>query len=372
MSKVTLHLRAETKPLECRAALTPTTTKKLLATGNFNIEVEESEQSAFSSDEYKQVGAKIVPAGSWVDCPKDTIVIGLKELPPDTFPLKHTHIQFAHCYKNQDGWQEILRRFPLGGGLLYDLEFLQNDKGRRVAAFGFYAGFGGAAFGLEDWAFKQLYPDSVDLPGAKPYNSEDKLVADVSGMVSQAVKVTGRYPKVLIIGALGRCGHGAQKMCRRAGVPEENILKWDLAETKKGGPFPEIAQADVFINCIYLAKPIPPFITMDLLNDENRKLRSIVDVSADTTNPYNPVPVYKITTDFDKPTVLVPTTKGPKLSVVSIDHLPSLLPRESSEFFSHDLLPYLKQLPQRDTAPVWVRAEKLYKYHVSKLDKAKL
>ncbi|VEU24132.1 DEKNAAC105480 [Brettanomyces naardenensis] len=372
MTKVNLHLRAETKPLEARAALTPSTIKKLLATGDFNIFVEDSKQSIFAVDEYRQAGAKIVPAGSWVDAPEDTIVIGLKELPEESFPLKHNHIQFAHCYKNQDGWEKVLERFPLGGGTLYDLEFLQNDKGRRVAAFGFYAGFAGAALGLEDWAFKQVYPDNADLPGVSPYPNEDLLVADVTGLLSQAVKVSGRYPKVLIIGALGRCGSGAVKMCTRAGLPEENIIKWDLAETKKGGPFKEIAQADVFINCIYLNKPIPPFLTLEMLNAPDRKLRTIVDVSADTTNPFNPVPVYTIATDFDSPTVKVETQHGSKVSVVSIDHLPSLLPREASEFFAQDLLPWLEQLPEKDTAPVWARAKKLFDHHVKRLNKTKL
>lgn len=372
MGKTKIQLRAETKPLEARACLTPTTVKKLLDTGDFEIAVEESEQSIFDIQEYAEAGAKIVPAGSWVDTPKDVIVVGLKELPEESFPLKNDHIQFAHCYKNQDGWQKVLERFPLGGGTLYDLEFLENDKGRRVAAFGFYAGFAGAALGLEDWAFKQLYPDSEDLPSVSPYPNEDLLVADVSALVSQAVKVVGRYPKVLIIGALGRCGSGAVKMCHRAGVPDENLLKWDINETKKGGPFQEIADADVFINCIYLNKPIPPFITMEMLSKPDRKLRTVVDVSADTTNPHNPVPIYTIATDFDEPTVLVETTAGPKISVVSIDHLPSLLPRESSEFFAHDLLPSLKQLPHKDTAPVWKRAENLFNEKVKALNKSKL
>ena len=60
-------------------------------------------------------------------------------------PLKHVHIQFAHCYKNQGGWETVLARFPRGGGTLLDLEFLVDDKGRRVAAFGYHAGFAGAA-----------------------------------------------------------------------------------------------------------------------------------------------------------------------------------------------------------------------------------
>ena len=43
-------------------------------------------------------------------------------------------------YKNQNGWKEVLGRFPKGGGMLYDMEFLEDANGRRVAAFGYYAG----------------------------------------------------------------------------------------------------------------------------------------------------------------------------------------------------------------------------------------
>lgn len=38
------------------------------------------------------------------------------------------------------GWDEVLARFPRGGGMLYDLEFLEDERGRRVAAFGMIRG----------------------------------------------------------------------------------------------------------------------------------------------------------------------------------------------------------------------------------------
>jgi saccharopine dehydrogenase (NAD+, L-lysine-forming) len=366
---VTLHLRAEKKHLEARAALTPTTTKQLIEAG-FTVYVEESPQSAFKAEEYKKVGAIIVPEDSWKQAPTDRIIIGLKELPEDeTFPLIHEHIQFAHCYKDQGGWQDVLSRYARGDGTLYDLEFLENDQGRRVAAFGFYAGFAGAAFGLKDYAFKNTHADSEDLPGVSPFPSESALVENVKKELNDALSKGAKVPTVLVIGALGRCGSGAVELLKKAGIPDKNIIKWDINETKKGGPFKEIADADIFINCIYLSKPIAPFINYELLNKKDRKLRSVVDVSADTTNPHNPIPIYSIATVFDKPTVKVETTAGPKLSVVSIDHLPSLLPREASEFFSKDLLPSLLQLPNRKTAPVWVKAEKLYKTHVKRLSR---
>jgi hypothetical protein len=48
-------------------------------------------------------------------------------------PLKHVHVQFAHCYKQQAGWEKVLGRFARGNGVLLDLEFLTDSSGRRVA-----------------------------------------------------------------------------------------------------------------------------------------------------------------------------------------------------------------------------------------------
>ena len=56
---------------------------------------------------------------------------------------------------------------------------------------------------------------------------------------------------------------------------------------------------------------------------------------------------------------------NPPLSVISIDHLPTLLPREASEQFSSDLLPSLLTFPERKTARVWTDAEKLFREKLS-------
>jgi saccharopine dehydrogenase (NAD+, L-lysine-forming) len=170
---------------------------------------------------------------------------------------------------------------------------------------------------------------------------------------------------VLVIGALGRCGSGAVDLCLRAGVPTENVLKWDMAETAKGGPFPEIVESDIFVNCIYLTSNIPNFVDLQSLDTPNRNLSVICDVSADTTNPNNPIPIYTISTTFDHPTAPVAVKGEPKVTVISIDHLPSLLPREASEAFSKDLLPSLLELKSWRSSPVWKRAEKLFQEKVA-------
>jgi saccharopine dehydrogenase (NAD+, L-lysine-forming) len=80
-----------------------------------------------------------------------------------------------------------------------------------------------------------------------------------------------------------------------------------LQETAKGGPFQEILDVDIFVNCIYLASKIPSFINHEQIFGAGvkRRLAVVVDVSCDTTNPNNPIPIYNINTTFDKPTVAV-------------------------------------------------------------------
>ncbi|KAG0168071.1 Saccharopine dehydrogenase [Apophysomyces sp. BC1034] len=359
MSAPHLWLRAETKPMEHRAALTPSTAKTLLDAG-FKITVERSDQRIFDDEEYTKVGCPLVDALSWkTDAPKDAYIVGLKELPEnDDSPLSHTHIFFAHCFKNQGGWKELLHRFDAGNGTILDLEFLNDANGRRVAAFGYMAGFAGAAVGIDMWCHQKT--NSGVYGALKPYPNENALIDYTKKRLAEAVALNnGVYPQVMVMGALGRCGTGACDFARKAGIPEEHIVKWDLNETKGGGPFPAILDAEIFVNCIYLNAKIPPFITREMLNGQ-RKLSVICDVSCDTTNPNNPIPVYSINTTFDKPTVPVETTNPLPLEVCSIDHLPTLLPRESSDMFSADLLPTILALKTREDARVWTDAEKLY------------
>lgn len=347
--------------------VTPSTTKALLDAG-YKINVERSPERIFDDSEFSDVGATLVPEGSWVDAPSDHIIVGLKELPEESFPLKHTHVQFAHCYKNQGGWQEVLSRFPRGGGTLLDLEFLQDETGRRVAAFGYHAGYAGAALAVEAWAYQLQNPDApTPFPSVSSYANQDLLLADVRKAVETGRSLSGHLPRVLVIGALGRCGRGAVDLCIQAGIPESNILKWDMAETAKGGPFTEIVESDLFVNCIYLSDPIPPFLNPESLSSPSRKLSVVCDVSCDTTNPHNPVPIYSENSTFSNPTLEVPGYKNPPLSVISIDHLPSLLPREASEAFSTALLPSLVTLKDRKTSRVWKQAEELFDSKVATL-----
>ena len=74
--------------MEHRSAVTPTVAKKLVDAG-YTVNVEKSQLSIFNESEYENTGATLVPEGSWIDAPKEHIIVGLKELPEEDFPLKH-------------------------------------------------------------------------------------------------------------------------------------------------------------------------------------------------------------------------------------------------------------------------------------------
>ncbi|OMH84259.1 Saccharopine dehydrogenase [NAD(+), L-lysine-forming] [Zancudomyces culisetae] len=385
----TLVLRHETKPLEHRTTLSPQVCKQLIDQKGFKILVEKCNQRIFALEEYVNAGCEVVDY-YWDDdahrnkADNSVLVVGLKEFPEDEdFSLVHKHLMFAHCYKMQAGWQKTLDRFVRGGGVLYDLEFLVDPQtNRRVAAFGYYAGFSGCAIGIEAWCHQQrqlhAQGEVSELKNIQPYANEELLIASLKDKLAQVPNAV--KPRVLVIGAKGRCGNGAVTLAKRAGITD--VTEWDIQETTEriqsgsAQPFAEILRDyDIFVNCIYLTassgKDFPPFIDAKSLETvgQNRRLSMVVDVSCDPTSPYNPLPVYSRTTTFTEPliTITPATSSAPSLQICAIDHLPTLLPRESSIQFSSDLLPSLLQLDSIETAPVWANAKQLFDEKVSSL-----
>lgn len=349
MSKAHIWLRAETKPDEERTALSPDNAAALVEAG-FKVTVETSTQSIFDIEQYQQTGVDIATAGSWINAPKDAIILGLKELPEDDFPLFHQHIYFAHAYKEQAGWQALLSRFTRGGGELFDLEYLVDENKRRVAAFGYWAGFAGAALAVQAWANQQqgITPPLGELSS---YKSKQQLL----NALQKALDALPNQPKLMVIGAKGRSGTGAADLAKSLSL---EVIEWDMAETQKGGPFIEINDADIFVNCVLINRDLPPFITKEMLALAERKLSVIVDVSCDPYGSYNPLPIYNECTTFKSPCLSIETDNT--LDLIAIDHLPSLLPKESSEDYGQQLITHLLTLDDQQSG-VWPNALALFK-----------
>ena len=341
----TLWLRREDKRGESRVALTPQGVRTLVAEG-VRVVVETSPLRVFRDADYAAAGAELSPL-PWWQAPDNAIVLGLKELAEADTPIHHTHIYFSHTFKGQSGAAAVLERHARGNSALFDLEFLQDDQGRRIAAFGYWAGFVGAALGMLGLAHYQN--SAAPFPAVRPFASQQALVSTVQ-------QALGEQPlRVMVMGALGRCGTGASDLLQQ--LPGVALSRWDLAEFNAvEKPIREIIEHDVFVNCVYLREPIHPMINPALLA-QNQRLRIISDVSCDPNNPNNPIAVYNATTTLEVPFCQAQGNTDWPVYVQAIDHLPALLPREASEEFAAALLPHLLAFLRSDTLPpVWRNA----------------
>ncbi|MFK7940499.1 MAG: saccharopine dehydrogenase [Roseovarius sp.] len=347
-----LWVRAEQRPNEERVGLTPDGVAALIRAG-ITVTVEHSSVRAIPIEGYAKAGAHIAVENSWPTAPQDAIIFGLKELPEDGTPLPHRHIMFGHAFKGQHSGRALLERFKSGGGTLYDLEYLVDEAGRRVAAFGYWAGFAGAAVSLKAWCAQ----DAGGICGpVSTYPGKDALLTDLQADLAKA----SRTPSAIVIGALGRVGTGAADLCTAMGI---DPTRWDIEETAKGAPFPEILDHDMFFNCIFARPGTPVFVPASALPGP-RDLTVIGDVACDPDSDYNPVPIYDQATGWNAPVTRVHDT--PPMDVMAIDNLPSLLPVESSEDYAAQLLASLSTLTDLQSG-VWARAEATFRTHMRAL-----
>jgi saccharopine dehydrogenase (NAD+, L-lysine-forming) len=329
-----LWIRAETRPTEQRAPLVPDDAAALVARG-WTVTVEESPSRVFAIEEYRAAGCDVAAEGSWPDAPVDAVVLGIKELPETPPALRNTHVFFAHAFKGQTGSAETLARFAEGGGELLDVEYLTVD-GRRVVAFGYWAGYVGAGLGVRA-ARGHLGPVA---PGTR---------ADFDASLAGP----GRTLRALVIGARGRSGQGACDALRTAGVEP---TRWDAADTLHLDRAALLGH-DLLVNCVASAAPGEPFVRPEDLDRPDRRLSTVADVTCDVTSDHNRIPVNTAVTTWSEPVRVVGGVDRP-LAVIAIDNLPSLLPREASIDFSSQLLRHLPDLPRRGGA--WAAARETF------------
>ena len=161
---------------------------------------------------------------------------------------------------------------------------------------------------------------SKKLGALTPFLNEAEMVEAVKEAVGDDIKTL----TAIVMGSLGRSRTGAMDLFREIGLEEsvlfvhchtseanamnqrfngENGMQWDQDETIKSGPFQEIIERGVFVNCIRLSLPIPPLVTHGQIQRAGSSRRLSVDVSCRTTDPHDPIPVYSSNTMLAEPTV---------------------------------------------------------------------
>lgn len=342
-----IWLRAETKDFERRTPLVPADAKLLVEQG-VKVSVEKCPNRIFKNEDYEKVGCELVEFGSFKDANQDVLILGLKELPEDLEEIPHQHIYFAHVFKGQDWAEDILGKFNKGKGQLFDLEYLVDGNGRRIAAFGKWAGIIGTALAIDYFYHGQISKDAY--PGLTHFEDHDDMIDSIKSKQAQS----SVHPDVIVVGASGRCGGGAMETIANLGL---KATPWDTSHTKRGGPFKEILDHHIFVNSVLITKKIPPFLTKEILSD-GQQLKVIADVSCDPSSELNPIPLYEKETTWAQPFY-----DAKHVDILAVDNLPSILPKESSMDFSSQLTPHLIELMDKGVQEdnVWGRSLATFK-----------
>ncbi|MDF3054498.1 MAG: alanine dehydrogenase/PNT domain protein [Gammaproteobacteria bacterium] len=328
-----IWLRAETKPFEKRAPILPEHAGVLIENG-YKVSVEKSDTRVFHDYEYEEAGCRMVESGSWPDAPLDAYILGIKELPEDNFPIRHKHIYFPYAYEDYEKSKQVLNRFCAGGGIPLDLEQLTGFRNAQLVttSAGFWAGICGTAISIFIWQQKHL--------GQKPPFTIPTYYPDYQSLIHDMVQKIEplNKPNILIIGPNGMLGSGARFFLEEIGV---GYVGWTRATTMHGVPS-DILNYDIMLNCIRIDEKTPILLTHQSLK-ENKKLSVIGDLTCHPERQYTPLPLYEYPTSFSSPTVRV-NPEGTPVDIMAIDHVTTLLPRESSYGLAEQLFPYLCQL----------------------------
>ncbi len=392
----TVGIRYEDKyELERRVPLVPEDIKKLTGEG-LRIQVQSSEKRIFGDSEYSRAGAEIVP-----DMKNADVIFGVKEVTIPSFEQNKTYVFFSHIIKGQSYNMPMLRSMIEKKVNLIDYEKVTDEKGRRLIFFGNYAGLAGMidtiwALGLR---LKYMGIDTpfIKLKQARMYNSLEEAksdLRDISAEIAEKGLPEEICPLTVGFTGYGNVSKGAQeifnilpfKEISPAELPGLNNSKTSnkklyktvfkeehLAERKDGSQFilqdyydhPElfsgtfekyIPHLSVMMNCVFWTEKYPRLVTKKYLKANHTgssKLLAIGDVTCDV---HGSVECTELGTPINDPIYVYDPVKGTHkmgytgdgLLIMSVDILPSELPRESSEFFSRELYPFVKSIASCD------------------------
>lgn len=342
-------------PPDARVPLTPSQVAALRHRG-LDVVVQPSKGRTFKDEEYAALGIPLVE-----DITGRELLLGIKEVPVDQLIPNKTYCFFAHVAKEQPYNQKLMRALLEKGITHIDYEYLTDAKGKRLIAFGFWAGMVGAHNAI--WTYARR-TGSFELPRLKD-------LYDYAAAKEVYAKLDLPPMRVVLTGT-GRVGKGAAQVLADMGlekVSPEDFLSGkgtavftqlhvrDYARHPDGTPIdkkhfyangevyesafaPYARVADVFVNGIFWDGKAPAFFTAEEMNTPGFNIQVIGDITCDIA-PAASVPstLYASTIaepvfGYDPVTQLAAAPYGDDVvDVMSIDNLPSELPRDASAAF---------------------------------------
>ncbi len=396
-----IGIRLEDKyVMERRVAITPKHAESLIKNEGLEIYVEPSAKRVFSDEEFRNAGAKLTS-----DLSEAPVIFGVKEMPISFFESKKTYMFFSHVIKGQSYNMPMLKAMMDKKCTLIEYEKVADDQGKRLIFFGRFAGLAGMINSL--WSLGQrLLNQGIENPfstlkQSHLYHSLDEAKAEIK-QVAEKIKADGLPTELcpLTIGftGYGNVSKGAQEIVdllpikemspdellkfQESGVAADNKMLFkivfkesDISEPKdKSTDFvlnhyydnPEayenvfekfVPHLSILMNCMYWDDKYPRIVTKDFLAElfskGEMKLKVIGDITCD---PDGSIECTHIGTEIEDPVfVYNPQTRKPKMGfqgtgvlVMSVDILPSELPRDSSIAFGDALFKYVKPIAVAD------------------------
>lgn len=380
MKKIAI-IREEKVPIDRRVVLSPEQVQRLLKRYPSNkVIVQSSKIRCFRDEEYQAVGLKISD-----DIRDADILIGVKEVPIQALIPHKTYFFFSHTIKKQPYNRQLLREILANGIRLIDYECLTDQEGRRLIAFGRWAGIVGAynalwtygqstgtyhlrrakdCFDYED--LKREYP-KVKLPAIKIVLTGGGRVAQGACEVLDAVGITRVEPKAFLEQRFHEPVYTQLDM-KDYHAPKED-KPFDIQEFYrhpeqfKSTFLPFTEKADILIAAAYWDPAAPVLFTREDMKQKAFKLKIIADITCDiegsipsTLRPSeieDPVYDYNPATASEAPAF----SSNSHVHVMAIDNLPCELPRDSSRDFGEMFLSHiLPALMEEDPSGVLERA----------------
>ncbi len=345
-------------PPDSRVPLTPKQCKYIIDNYPVEVFVQSSPRRCYKDEEYQNAGVPVVDNVANCD-----VLMGVKEVPIDQLLSNKTFFFFSHTIKQQSYNQKLLKAILKENIRLIDYEVLTNEKGKRLIAFGRFAGIVGAHNGVMTYGMRtgrfslKRMKDCLDYNEAKAVYNTLKL-PPFKTVVTGTGRVSGGAVEVLDAMNIRRVSAEeflqqefdeavyTQLSCKDYVKHKSNNDNFDKADFYANPQdyvsifYPYAQVADLMINGIYWDNAAPAFFTKEEMKNKDFNIQVIADVTCDIA-PVSSIPstLHASTIadpifgyDIEQEAVASPHKNG-VVDMMTIDNLPNEMPRDASESF---------------------------------------
>lgn len=337
-----------------------------------DIAVQPCAYRSFSDEEYQIEDIELKEDLSACD-----YLLGIKEVEIDQLIPNKTYLFFSHTIKKQAHNRKLLKALVEKRITMIDYETICDASGKRLIAFGKWAGKVGAhnsiwTFGKRTGLFnlprlcdikefKDILPyyEKLRLPPIKIVLTGTGRVANGAAKVLELMHIRKVTPQEFLKEEFEEAVFvqlkSSEMYAANDGAAFDTALFHSKPELFHGIFEPYTKVADIMINGIFWQKGAPVFFTKAEMNSSDFKIKIIGDITCDIA-PEASVPSTLYATTIQSPVFGYnpATEKAEKpfqehvIDVMSIDNLPNELPRDASDEFG-DLL-IMNVIPELMTA----------------------